>query len=95
MPNKPVPWGFKLWGRAGATGILYQFDVYQGKDDGNYTFGLGGDTVLNMCSKLPSDEGFKVAADNFFSSLELVEELSGRGIQSVLCTKTGSKIVVS
>lgn len=83
MPNKPVPWGFKLWGRAGATGILYQFDVYQGKGDGNCTFGLGGDTVLNMCSKLPSDEGFKVAADNFFSSLELVEELSGRGIQYV------------
>ncbi|XP_075739139.1 LOW QUALITY PROTEIN: piggyBac transposable element-derived protein 3 [Rhipicephalus microplus] len=83
MPNKPVPWGFKLWGRAGATGILYQFDVYQGKGDGNYTFGLGGDTVLNMCSKLPSDEGFKLAADNFFSSLELVVELSGRGIQYV------------
>ncbi|KAH9374622.1 hypothetical protein HPB48_014670 [Haemaphysalis longicornis] len=36
-----------------------------------------------MCSKLPSDEGYKVAADNFFSSLELVEELNGRGIQYV------------
>ncbi|XP_070397519.1 piggyBac transposable element-derived protein 3-like [Dermacentor albipictus] len=83
MPNKPVPWGFKLWGRAGATGILYQFDVYQGKTNANYTFGLGGDTVLDMCSKLPSDEGFKVAADNFFSSLDLVEELTGRGIQYV------------
>lgn len=23
MPNKPTPWGFKLWGRAGATGLLY------------------------------------------------------------------------
>lgn len=34
-----------------------------------------------MCSGLPSDEGFKVAADNFFSSL--VEELTSRGIQYV------------
>ncbi|KAH8036291.1 hypothetical protein HPB51_023330 [Rhipicephalus microplus] len=36
-----------------------------------------------MCSGLPSDEGFKVAADNFFSSLHLVEELASRGIQYV------------
>lgn len=81
MPNKPNPWGFKLWGRAGATGILYQFDVYQGQSKETYTFGLGGDTVLSMCSGLPCDEGFKVAADNFFSSLGLVEELTSRGIQ--------------
>ena len=28
----PYPWGFKLWGRAGASGILYDFDVYQGSN---------------------------------------------------------------
>ncbi|KAL3225863.1 hypothetical protein MRX96_025341 [Rhipicephalus microplus] len=36
-----------------------------------------------MCSGLPADEGFKVAADNFFSSLDLIEELTSRGIQYV------------
>ncbi|XP_071086356.1 piggyBac transposable element-derived protein 3-like [Haliotis cracherodii] len=30
MRNKPHKWGFKMWGRAGASGILYQFEVYQG-----------------------------------------------------------------
>ncbi|XP_040067151.1 piggyBac transposable element-derived protein 3-like [Ixodes scapularis] len=83
IPNKPTPWGFKLWGRAGTTGILYQFEVYQGQSNQEYRYGLGGDTVLSMCSEVPSDEGFKVAADNFFSSLDLVEELTGRGIQFV------------
>lgn len=34
IPNKPAPWGFKLWGRAGTTGILYEFDVYQGHTQG-------------------------------------------------------------
>ncbi|XP_067659983.1 piggyBac transposable element-derived protein 3-like, partial [Haliotis asinina] len=31
MRGKPNPWGFKIWGRAGSSGILYDFDVYQGK----------------------------------------------------------------
>lgn len=83
MPNKPTPWGFKLWGHAGETGILYQFEVYQGQSTEKYEFGLGGDTVLSMCSGLPSAEDFKVAADNFFSSLALVEELTCKGIQYV------------
>ncbi|XP_071116851.1 piggyBac transposable element-derived protein 3-like [Haliotis cracherodii] len=30
MRNKPHKWGFKMWGRAGASGILYQFELYQG-----------------------------------------------------------------
>lgn len=32
--GKPNPWGFKLWGRAGASGVLYDFNVYQGKAGG-------------------------------------------------------------
>ena len=32
--GKPNPWGFQLWGRAGSSGILYDFDVYQGKGGG-------------------------------------------------------------
>lgn len=83
IPNKPAPWGFKLWGRAGTTGILYEFDVYQGHSKEKYTFGLGGDTVLRMCSNVPANEGFKVAADNFFSNLDLVDELTSKGIQYV------------
>lgn len=30
MRGKPNPWGFKLWVRTGVSGILCDFDVYQG-----------------------------------------------------------------
>ncbi|XP_065684233.1 piggyBac transposable element-derived protein 3-like isoform X1 [Hydra vulgaris] len=32
VPNKPNKWGFKLWGRCGVSGYLYDFDLYQGKE---------------------------------------------------------------
>ena len=28
MPNKPHKWGFKMWGRSGISGFLYDFDLY-------------------------------------------------------------------
>lgn len=79
MPAKPHPWGIKIWGRAAASGFLYQFDVYQGKQTKQYKFGLGGDVVIRMCESLPKHKGYKVAADNF-SSLDLAEELLKNGV---------------
>lgn len=80
LPNKPTPWGFKLWVRAGSKGMLYEFDVYQEQSGVKYALGLGGDTVLRMCANLPEHKGFKVAADNFFSSIDLAAELRKKGI---------------
>ena len=31
MPKKPHKWEFKLRGRSGVSGFLYDFDIYQGK----------------------------------------------------------------
>ena len=28
MPKKTHKWGFKLWGRSGVSGFLYDFDIY-------------------------------------------------------------------
>jgi hypothetical protein len=52
IQGKPNPWGFKLWGRAGASGVLYDFDDYQGKTGRQREdyIGVGGDTVLQMSS---------------------------------------------
>ncbi|KAM7298741.1 piggyBac transposable element-derived protein 3-like [Ixodes scapularis] len=80
MPAKPNPWGIKLWGRAGSSGFLYQFDVYQGQAKQHYLFGLGGDVTLRMCEFLPQQKGYKIAADNYFTSLDLATELSKRGL---------------
>lgn len=82
MQGKPHPWGFKLWGRAGASGILYDFEFYQGaaQEKPANSIGVGGDAVLNMASGLPSGQNYLLFADNFFTSLPLIEKLKERGI---------------
>ena len=82
MPGKPHKWGFKLWGRCGHSGFLYDFDVYQG---GNATgekpsaCGMGGEVVLKLVSSLPEKCNFKVCAYNFFTSVPLLERLATDG----------------
>lgn len=88
MRSKPRRWGFKLWARAGADGMLHDWDVYQGSSSKNshqtrgpnLSLGVSGDVVVTMTEKLPSGANFKLFADNFFSSLQLVNALKERSI---------------
>lgn len=78
--DKPNLWGFKLWGRAGASGILYDFDVYQGSSEkAANSIGVGGDVVLKLCSTL-EPRNYKIFADNYFTSLPLVKALQDRSL---------------
>ena len=79
--GKLHPWGFKVWARCSVQGLLHDFDVYQGKggDKGANVFGIGGDVVVKLCETLPKDVGHKIYADNFFTSVELIEKLSEDG----------------
>ncbi|XP_065639594.1 piggyBac transposable element-derived protein 3-like [Hydra vulgaris] len=89
--KKPTKWGFKLWGRSGFSGFLYDFDVYQGKEMESSkasTYGVGASVVLNMLSSLPSGHNFKVFADNFFTSLTLLDVLKERAIWFVGAIRT-------
>nr|XP_047132561.1 piggyBac transposable element-derived protein 3-like [Hydra vulgaris] len=82
VPNKPNKWGFKLWGRCGVSGYLYDFDLYQGKEikkkDEYSPHGIGASVVIKMTSTLPENHIFKIFADNYFSSLPLLDELKKR-----------------
>ena len=81
--NKPHKWGLKLWARAGSEGILHDFDVYQGSASAGTNrseLGVSGDVVMNMTKKLEEGKGFKVYADNLFSSPPLVKKLKEKGI---------------
>ena len=91
LPSKPRKWGFKLWGRAGVSGFLYDFDVYSGKSNENTksVYGLSGEVVLQMASTLPKHHNFKLFADNFFTSLPLIETLKHNGILFVGTARTG------
>ncbi len=86
MRGKPHPWGFKIWCRTGVKGILYDFDVYQGSTAGKRNkseFGVAANVVLNLCSTLPDQQQQKIYADNFFTSVPLLQKLAERGIQYV------------
>ena len=66
MPNKPHKWGFKIWGRSGVSGYLYDFDIYQGKtnDVDTHNLGVSAGVVIKMASSLPDGHNFKLFADN-------------------------------
>lgn len=86
MPAKPHKWGFKMWGRAGQSGYLYDFDVCQGPenpDKERSDVGVTGDVVLKMTSTLPAGRNHKVFADNYFTSVLLVNHLKERGIHYI------------
>ena len=94
MRGKPHPWGFKVWVRTGISGMMCDFDVYQGSTNGiraKSELGLSGDVVMKLASTLPEGQNYKIYADNFFTSVRLIEKLVERGIhyatiQTVLYT---------
>ena len=75
-----------MWGRAGQSGFLYDFDVCQGAENPlkeKSDVGITGDVVLKMTSTLPAGKNHKVFADNYFTSVPLVEHLKKRGIHYI------------
>lgn len=81
MPAKPQKWGFKLWGRAGSSGIVHDFDVYQGATGNNVRspYGVAGDVVLKMTEALEKNKSHKIFVDNFFTSVPLACKLQEQG----------------
>nr|XP_061791912.1 piggyBac transposable element-derived protein 3-like [Nerophis lumbriciformis] len=87
IKGKPHPWGFKVWARCCVTGLLHDFDIYQGKGGGNgqkgpkkSQLGVGGDIVVKLCESLAEKVNFLIFADNFFTSMPLIEKLLAKGI---------------
>ena len=82
--KKPHKWGFKVLTRAGVSGIMYDFEIYTGKDmklEGD--LGTSGNIVLRLTKDIEGNRDHKVYFDNWFSSVELVKTLKDRGIRAV------------
>ncbi|XP_049816435.1 piggyBac transposable element-derived protein 3-like [Schistocerca nitens] len=81
--NKPHKWGYKSFTRAGSSGMMYDFEIYVGKNTcSDRGLGLSGDIiVLALTEPLPEKQHFKVFADSWFSSLPLAIALKERGIE--------------
>lgn len=83
-PKKPKPWGFKVWVRAGSSGYMYRFELYQGACGGRGDvgeLGMAPEVVVRLCSDLHHD-GHKIFFDNLFCSIPLLEELKRHGIEA-------------
>ncbi|XP_047098378.1 piggyBac transposable element-derived protein 3-like [Schistocerca piceifrons] len=80
--NKPHKWGYKSFTRAGASSMMYDFEIYVGKNTcSDRGLGLSGDIVLALTETLPEKQHFKVFADSWFSSIPLTIALKERGIE--------------
>lgn len=70
--------------------MLYDFDVYQGNAAKTRSeFGLSADVVLKLASTLPAGHNYKIFADNFFTSVILIERLLMRGIHYTGTVRNG------
>ncbi|KAK2703597.1 hypothetical protein QYM36_017998 [Artemia franciscana] len=68
---------------AGASGIVYDFEVYRRKGTTiRSDLGFGADMMLRLVEYLPKNQNFKIFFDNFYSSFHLVENLQLMGIES-------------
>lgn len=86
LPPKPINFGFKVWGQASTNGFLHDFNFYQGKankstkkDAEESGVTLTSQVVLDFCREIPARSGYKLFADNLFSSYNLVRTLSESG----------------
>ena len=84
MPKKPsIRWGFKIWMRSDSkTGYCFEFDLYTGRKPEGCEYALGESVVLQLSDKI-KDIGVRLAFDNYFSSVRLVEMLHTNGIMAV------------
>lgn len=83
IQNKPKKWGFKVFVRAGVSGIVYDFLVYGGEDTFRFTtfseeeesMGLGAKVVLALAKSIRHPACKILCFDNFFTSIELMHRL--------------------
>ena len=76
-PKKPKKWGFKNLVQAGASGIMYDFYTYTGKQDHSENdtpyshLQTSAQVVAQLCENLPTHANHKLYFDNWFTKLQL------------------------
>ena len=91
--GKPIHFGFKMWALCSKYGFLHWFGLYLGKNvtDGRErserNVGLGCNVVLKLIEKasVPRDQGHKVYFDNYFTSIQLIEDCQKKNCASGTC----------
>lgn len=92
MPAKPVKRGIKVWMLCDAqSAYLSRFDIYLGRQDNRTEHGLGYNVVMRLSDHL--QHSFRwLFFDNFFTGVELLEQLLEVGLYAcgtVRCNRKG------
>lgn len=75
MKMKPIRVGVKLWSRCDScSGYIYDFDIYEGKENVNQETTLGERVVTKLCSTI-REENVVIILDRFFMSVNLLKNL--------------------
>ena len=85
LQNKPCKWGIKVFLLCGASGLVYDGIVYQGKTtplnvDSVDKYGVTGAIVIQLSGRVPPQLNHRLFADNYFTSIALIRYLSNQGI---------------
>uniref|UniRef100_A0A6P7H3T1 PiggyBac transposable element-derived protein 3-like n=1 Tax=Diabrotica virgifera virgifera TaxID=50390 RepID=A0A6P7H3T1_DIAVI len=81
VKNKPRPVGLKNFVMTTSTGIVTDFEIYQGNTSAFAKFkncGLGSSVILHFANTLP--KGSHIFFDRYFNSVTLMEELNKIGV---------------
>ena len=79
---KPIRFGYKLWRSASSNGSLIHVEPYCGSSThiDEAALGQGGNVVIGLLDKAGISECHTVTMDNFFTSCQLFDVLTNRGI---------------
>lgn len=91
MPLKPIKRGIKVWVLGDShNGYFVDFTVYTGKQGNEAVKGLGSQVVLSLTAQLQGKHHV-VYFDNFFTSVELLEELLQWGVYACGTVRSNRK----
>ena len=89
MPAKPTKWGFRGWNLCDSNFFLYAFDFYAGKSsEGHAQRGLPFTVVTQLTSTFPNGYPYRLAINNFYTSVPLAEHLLSSYIYVVGTVRT-------
>ena len=92
IANKASPTGFKVWVLVdSATNYVAAFDVFTGRKGREKESGAAGKVVKNLLNRLQQHCFHAVTMDNFFSSIQLFEELLELGFYAMGTTRHNRK----
>ena len=90
LPSKPIKWGVKVWVLAeSTTGYVSRFQVYTGKE-GEQEKGLSHRVVTDLMERF-QNKHFRLYMDNFYTGVDLLNELWMSGIYACGTIPTNRK----